>query len=409
MSIKQPIEPTKRIEIIDILRGFALLGIIFMNMSFFSGYAYMPFEDLKHITNFPLDEKLHTFLEIIVTGKFYTIFSILFAVGFYIQLNKNNEDSVNFLKTYRRRLFILLLIGLIHGLFWSGDILFTYAIYGFIIILFRNVKPKNLFRWSFFFIFIQVAIDFALLPFTEVLLAINPANTSALPIAHLSYPDMTNGELIYTYQEGSVLDIVKLNVHNTIWKWMSYIPSGQYFKFLGIFLLGYYLASIEFFTKKPKSTLLMVGILIIGLVITISANLLGGVSYGVPTPNDILYKVLFIVGQLLMGIAYIMAITKIAQFSTGIKVLKYLIPVGRMALSNYILQTVFMVLIFYSFGFGLFGKIGLMTTMGIAILIVIAQLVLSNLWLKHFRFGPLEWLWRSLTYKKWIKIRYQDE
>jgi uncharacterized protein len=220
--------------------------------------------------------------------KFYAIFSILFTVGFYIQWNKNKSDAVNFLKTYRRRLFILLLIGFIHGLFWSGDILFTYAIYGFILILFRNVKPKNLLRWSIFFIFIQVAIDFALLPFTEALLALNPASTTVLPIAHISYPDMTNETLIQTFREGSVLDIVKLNIHNTIWKYMSYIPSGGYFKFLGIFLLGYYLASIEFFTQKPKSTALIIGTLIIGLAITISAKLLGGSSYG--SYLQILYK-----------------------------------------------------------------------------------------------------------------------
>ena len=80
MSISKPIEPNKRIEIIDILRGFALLGIIFMNMSFFSGYIFMPFEELKQISNFGLDNKLYNLLEITVTGKFYTIFSILFAV-----------------------------------------------------------------------------------------------------------------------------------------------------------------------------------------------------------------------------------------------------------------------------------------------------------------------------------------
>jgi uncharacterized protein len=247
MTINKPIEPTKRIEIIDILRGFALLGIIFMNMSFFSGYAFMSFEELKQISNFPLDEKLHTFLEIIVTAKFYTIFSMLFAIGFYIQYNKNKDDYVSFLSTYRRRLFILLLIGLVHGLFWSGDILLTYSIFGFILILFRNVKPKNLLRWSFFFILLQVVIDFALLPFKEALLAINPASTEALPISHASYPDMANEDLINTFREGSILEIIKLNIHNLIWKYLSYIPSGTHFKILGIFLLGYYWFSDYYF------------------------------------------------------------------------------------------------------------------------------------------------------------------
>ena len=104
MSISKPIEPNKRIEIIDILRGFALLGIIFMNMSFFSGYMFMPFEELKQISNFGLDNKLYNLLEITVTGKFYTIFSILFAVGFYIQINKNRDRTVDFFKNVSEKI-----------------------------------------------------------------------------------------------------------------------------------------------------------------------------------------------------------------------------------------------------------------------------------------------------------------
>jgi uncharacterized protein len=99
MTINESIEPKQRIQILDILRGFALLGIIFNNMEYFSGYAFMPFDDLKQVTNFELDEKLYSFLDIIITAKFFTLFSILFAVGFYIQYNKHKEDSINFLRT----------------------------------------------------------------------------------------------------------------------------------------------------------------------------------------------------------------------------------------------------------------------------------------------------------------------
>ena len=113
------------------------------------------------------------------------------------------------------------------------------------------------------------------------------------------------------------------------------------------------------------------------------------------------------VGQLLMSISYIMAVIKIAQTVIGKRVLEYLIPVGRMALSNYIIQTVLMVVIFYNLGFGLFGKTGLFSTFVIAIVIVVFQVVLSNIWLMYYRFGPLEWVWRSLTYKKVVKIRHE--
>ncbi|MFT6895575.1 MAG: hypothetical protein ACJAWX_003198, partial [Algoriphagus sp.] len=113
--------------------------------------------------------------------------------------------------------------------------------------------------------------------------------------------------------------------------------------------------------------------------------------------------------QLFMCLSYIISIFKIVQSTKGRKALAYLIPVGRMALSNYLLQTLLMITIFYNFGFNLFGKISLMQTTGIVILILVSQVILSNLWLKHFRFGPMEWIWRSLTYQKRISMRYQKE
>ena len=405
MKTFTPIEPKQRIEILDILRGFALLGIIFNNMQYLSGYAFTPFDTLKQIINFQLNEDVCHFLDIIITAKFYTLFSFLFATGFYIQLSKHTEDSTDFLKTYRRRLFILLVIGAVHSLIWFGDILLSYAIIGFILILFRNVKSKNLLRWSICILLLPFLIDLILLPFFQTPATISFNNTT--PIVHVNYPDMTPETVINTYQNGSVADIFLLNFHNLVWKYMGYFPSGQYFTLFGIFLLGYYLASIGFFTEKSKPILLLIISLIIGLLATFSARILGGSLYRwPPTLANILFKFLLLIGQIFMCISYITFIYKIVQTSIGKRILKYLIPMGRMALSNYLFQTIIMIVIFYNFGFNLFGKIGLIQTTGIAILILVLQIIFSNIWLRHFRFGPFEWLWRSLTYKKRIKIRY---
>lgn len=402
MTTLSPIEPKQRIEILDILRGFALLGIIFNNMLYFSGYNFMPFDNLKQITNFQLNEKIYYFLDIIITGKFYTLFSILFAVGFYLQFSKHTNDSTDFLKTYRRRIFILLIIGLIHSLIWYGDILLTYAIIAFILILFRNVKPKNLIRWSLFFILLPLFIDFTLLSLFQAPGTINTENTAN--VAHVFYPDMTPEAVINTFQNGTISELFLLNIHHIIWKYLGFIPSGRLFIILGIFLLGYYLAATGFFKRKTKSNLLLISSLIIGLLASISAKLLGGNVYQFPpTLPNILYKFLLTVGQIFMCIFYVTSIFKIAQISTGKSVLKYLKPLGRMALTNYLFQTIIMLIIFYNFGFNLIGRIGLIPITGIAILILLFQIILSNIWLRHFRFGPFEWLWRSLTYKKWIK------
>ena len=404
MKTFTPIEPKQRIEILDILRGFALLGIIFNNMQYLSGYAFTPFDTLKQIINFQFNEDVYHFLDIIITAKFYTLFSFLFATGFYIQLSKHTEDSTDFLKTYRRRLFILLVLGAVHSLIWFGDILFSYAIIGFILILFRNVKSKNLLRWSIFILLLPFLIDLVLLPFFQTPATISFNTTTSM--VHVNYPDMTPEAVINTYQNGSVADIFLLNFHNLVWKYMGYFPSGQYFTLFGIFLLGYYLASIGFFTEKSKPIVLLVISLIIGLLATFSARIIGGSLYRwPPTLANILFKFLLLIGQIFMCISYITCIYKIVQTSIGKRILKYLIPMGRMALSNYLFQTIIMIVIFFNFGFNLFGRIGLIQTMGIAILILAIQIIFSNIWLKHFRFGPFEWLWRSLTYKKRIKIQ----
>ena len=242
MTTLTPIDPKQRIEILDILRGFALLGIIFNNMLYFSGYSFMPFDNLKQIIDFQLNEKIYYFLDIIITAKFYTLFSILFAVGFYIQFNKSKNDLTNFLKTYRRRIFILFVIGLIHSLIWYGDILLTYSIMAFILILFRNTKPENLFRWSLFFILFPLLIDLAILPFCQSLETISHENTA---VAHVQYPDMTAVAVINTFQNGSIAELFFLNIHNVAWKYLSYFPSGRLFTILGIFLFGYYFCLLK--------------------------------------------------------------------------------------------------------------------------------------------------------------------
>jgi len=294
MKTFAPIDPKQRIEILDILRGFALLGIIFNNMQYLSGYAFTPFDTLKQIINFQSNENLHHFLDIIITAKFYTLFSFLFAVGFYIQLSRHTDDSTGFLKTYRRRLFILLMLGAVHSLIWFGDILLSYAVIGFILIPFRTVKPKNLLRWSICMLVLPFLIDLALWPFFQPPAAVS-FHTPA-PVVHVSYPDMTPDAVISTYQNGSVADIFLLNFHNLVWKYLGYFPSGQYFTLFGIFLFGFYLASIGFFTEKSKPILLLIIGLIIGLLATFSARILGGSLYRwPPTLPNILFKFLLLI------------------------------------------------------------------------------------------------------------------
>lgn len=400
MANLQPVDPTKRIEILDVLRGFALLGILFNNILYFSGYTFQPFEQLRANPTFELDEKLYYLLDFVITAKFYTLFSILFAVGFYLQLSKHTNDASDFLKTYRRRLFILLLIGVLHSMFWFGDILLMYSLIGFILLLFRNIKKGNLFRLALFFIFLPTIIDCALLPFTQA------SGTVQAVLAHTSYPDMTPAAVMSIFKNGSVVDVFYLNIHHLIWKWLAFIPSGRLITMFGIFVLGYYLGSINFFEEKVKSTKLLVLGLVTGLGTTVLAETMGGNPYQFPpTLSNSLYKSLLVVGQISICCFYVVSIARLLQTTSGKKILSYLRPVGRMALTNYIFQSLICVSIFYNCGINLFGEIGLAYVICIAIGVLIVQVILSNLWLSYFQYGPLEWIWRSLTYRKRILIR----
>jgi len=400
MANLQPIDPKRRIELLDVLRGFALLGILFNNILYFSGYSFQPFDELRQTSTYQLDETLYYVLDIVITAKFYTLFSILFAVGFYLQLSRHTNDTSDFLKTYRRRLFILLLIGVLHSLFWNGDILLMYSLLGFILLLFRNMKKEKLFRLALFFILLPTIIDLALLPFTQASGAVQPA------LAHTTYPDMTPAAVVSMFKNGSVSDLFHLNIHHLIWKWLSYVPSGRMVTMFGIFVLGYYLGSINFFEEKVKSPKLLVLGLVAGLSTTLLAVTMGGNPYHFPpTLLNTAYKSLLVVGQISMCLFYVASIARILQTTSGHKILCYLRPVGRMALTNYLFQSLICVFIFYNFGMNLFGEIGLVYVDCIAISILIFQVVLSNLWLNYFEFGPLEWVWRSLTYRKRIMIR----
>lgn len=397
----QPVEPKKRIDFIDILRGFALLGILFNNILLFSGYDFMPLQNLRLFSTFNLDSQLWEILDVVVTGKFYTLFSILFGVGFYLQWSKKSHD---FLQVYRRRLFILLIFGFIHSLIWFGDILFLYALVGFILLLFRNVKTKNLLRLSILFIFGIVLFDLIMMPLAPTFN--NGGTTSAAASAHVYYPDMSPAELVEGFKTGNIAGLFSLNIHNLIWKWLSYFPSGRVLNVMGAFILGYFLASTEFFTKHSRSLKLLITFLLFGVLSTIFMKIIDGSMYQFSTTvSQFLYKLLVYARQVSLCLFYICLLSTIAGTAPGKKILDYLRPVGRMALTNYIMQTVICLILFYNFGFNLFGRLGLVTIVFIAIGIVTLQIVLSTIWFKYFRFGPLEWLWRTLTYRKRIQLR----
>jgi len=400
MTKLSPSKPKQRIEVIDALRGFAILGILLANILSWSGIKFMPFSEIKHWPNLEIDLFVYQLNGFLVDTKFYTIFSLLFGIGFYLQFNKNRNNQSGFMKVYYKRLIYLMLFGLIHMFFWSGDILFIYGLVGFVFVQFRNIKPKTLLIISGIAFIIPLIIDVFMLKFSPGFLV--PGDRLALH----TYLDISPVELTEPFKNGTFWEVTKANLHNVKWRYFDLLPSGRLFKIFAFFILGFYLMANNYFTKKSTSVKLLSIYLVFGFGLTFLSKQVTGSMGQFPSDwSDILYKLLFSFGQVNLAFAYISILSIIYKSEFGKKILVGLKYVGRMSFSSYLSQTIFGIIIFYPYGFGLYATMSLWQVEALAVGIYGLQIVIAMIWLKYYSFGPLEWLWRSLTYGEFLSMR----
>ena len=387
----RPTPPSERISQIDILRGFALLGILLVNVfgynsSFFdfNGF-YKTFDDTLNSTVFNL---------VIGYGadKFIFTFSFLFGVGFSIMYLKYHTDEKHFFHLYLRRLLALMVFGIIHIVFfWAGDILFSYSLMGVILLLSRKLRSDILLFLSIFLYFFPI-----------IYIAFQSLSPS-LPDALSSVTDITMPEVIDIYSGGSYLEIFKLRIHEYLAfrniNLIYYAP-----KVLSLFILGYLFYKHKFFEKinssKGKYFALLAALFSIGIVLNLfTDNIVNALANAETNPfYTAVYMGVFEVTNIFLGFAYILLILLLSQIPVFKAILNPLKYVGRMALTNYLMQSVIFTTIMYSYGFGYFGSIQPWQLVISAIVVFFLQLFISIIWLKNFRFGPVEWLWRKLTY-----------
>jgi len=395
-----PSKSGQRVEVIDALRGFAILGILLANILSWSGVKFLPFTEIQQWPSFELDLFIYHLNGFLIDTKFYTIFSLLFGIGFYLQFNKNRDNQADFMKIYYRRLRYLMLFGLIHMFFWSGDILFIYALVGFVFVQFRNLKPKTL--------LIIAGVSFVFPLFIDVImLELNPGYmVPAKKLALKTYMDISPEKIVDVFKNGDFWSVTQMNFHNLKWRFFDLLPSGRFFKIFAFFILGFYMMANSYFTEKAKSFKLLIVFLTIGLGLTYLSKQVGGSMGNFPSDwNDILYKILFSFGQVNLAFAYISILTISYETQLGRKLMLGLKYVGRMSFSSYLSHTIFGILIFYPYGFGLFGTMTLWQVEILAVVLYVTQVFLAVIWLKYFTFGPLEWLWRSLTYGKFLSMK----
>jgi uncharacterized protein len=399
-----PISLSERIEVLDVLRGLAICGILVGNMQWFSGYGMLP-PALAAQT--PLyDQITHFLVHFFIEGKFYSIFSFLFGFGFALQIARAEARGDVNASLFKRRLFWLLIIGLLHGwLLWPGDILSVYAVMGFLLILFRKKSNESLLKWAAVLIAVPVVTASVIY---VLFISFAPPDTAAKVAAMQA--DSWSGTAV-TVSQGNYWEILRsYNLPYILGRYAGLILQMRLPKILAMFLLGFYAYRLGYFQNLSAHGAFIRKVLIYGLALGVIGNLifvsLAKSEADVPPSLPGLGGVIgyaFGVPALALGITALVA--TLWQKDVWQKILSVLAPVGRMALTNYLLQTVVCITIFYGYGFGQFGKVGALTATLIALGIFAGQIVLSNIWLRYFAYGPMEWIWRQLTYRKRLALR----
>ncbi|MFC1466035.1 MAG: DUF418 domain-containing protein [Candidatus Brachytrichaceae bacterium NZ_4S206] len=403
MNPPQPIQPTpvtERIDVLDILRGFALLGILAVNMAIFS----FPF--ITQIIGAPrgdgvLDRVAEFLITWLATSKFYPLFAFLFGLGMTMQMERIQTAGGRPVRFMARRLLVLMVFGLIHALLiWNGDILLIYAITGLVFLLFRNVPPRNLLIWAGVLVAIPVVFNLG----SVALGALSAgASTEGMRVFDDLMRDLERRAL-ETYARGTWGQIF-------VWRAVEWVITLALFLFnswlqiLALFLVGMHFAKRRIFQQLDAHLPLFRRGLRVGLGVGLPANfVMAWIAHvaerDFTSPLFGLWAVLLLVFGPVLTFGYISAFVLLTQRETWRKRFAPLAAAGRMALSNYIMQSVICTLIFYSYGLGLFGQVGAFAGLLLSVAIWLIQLPISVAWLSRFRFGPLEWLWRTLTYGK---------
>lgn len=398
-QLSYPTTKSSRINQLDIMRGFALLGILLMNIQSFSmpSAAYLnptTWGDLQGI-NFVT----WTFSHIFADSKFMGLFSILFGAGVCLFAERAMQKNGKSTALHYKRNFWLLIFGLLHAHFiWYGDILVSYALCAFWVYWFRNRSPRFLIISSILFLsgatiyslFVQFALDYNYIPaqgIKEILTFWQPEATQLE--AEISAYTGTLTEQFHHRSEEALM--MESQVFLSIFVWRA----G------GMMLLGMALYKSGVLSGKRSFKFYLL-LSLVGLAIGLSLSSFGTIK-NIEHGFDMKYSMFFGVqynywGSIFTTLGYIGLINLAINKGFAIALQKRLANVGQMAFTNYIFHSVICTFIFYGHGLALYGQVERWQQLVIVVLIWLLQLWYSPLWLKIYRFGPLEWAWRSLTY-----------
>jgi uncharacterized protein len=406
-----PVRPRERLVVLDVLRGVAILGILVPNLDVFRTPDLTVFTESASM----FEQAFQFFTFAFTQGKFITSLAFLLGLGLAMQYARSREKGHSPNKFLARRLSVLALFGLAHGLLiWSGDVLLTYAILGFPFLLFVHCRSRTLVRWAvgLLGVFLVLALLFTVLS----LLAPEPPqgataedSPSGETFSFLFGGDGLEASAEEAYTSGSYLQMTLQRAQELL----LFLPAGLFTSGPGVFammLLGAAVAKAGWTEDLAGRRWSIRWAAVLGISIGLPLNLFfaltilwdpAGASYLLPLGGGA-----WLVGAPLLAIGYMASAALLAQRFPTAALVTRLAAVGRMALTNYLAQSVIMTAVFY--GLALYGKLGLLPSLAILAAVWGVELLWSKPWLSRFPYGPAEWLWRRLTYGRRADLEAKD-
>ena len=394
-----PVSASERIQLLDMLRGVALFGVFLVNFTAFAGAPIMATEQqLLSLPTAPLDLTLFDVLWWLFTDKANTLFAFLFGLGFALQLQRLEERGVDFEALYRRRLSVLLVIGVVHFFFfWTWDILHLYALAGFLLLPLRRLSNRALLIAGVLLAAFGRTTQKALAEFGT------PGGWSGVPGGY------ADSDVLLRQQISESGDYFHLVNNFFEWVFIDYLASGLILGWLlyalGRFLIGAWVGRHGWVTHAadflPGWRRLLRVALPAGLVFEGIATLLAK-SPWLPEweHRDFLAAALHLLAVPVLAVGYVAGLVVAFHGDLGRRLLAPFAAVGRMALTNYLTQSLVFGFVLFGIGPGLAlaGRIGTTAIVGIAIGVFAVQILVSRWWLDRYAIGPAEWMWRALTY-----------
>lgn len=395
---------TERTHLLDALRGFALFGVVWSNYAVLSLAMFMSPEAKAALPGAFLDAPLKAFHTILIDGKFYSIFSLLFGIGFGFFLAKGNDG----LWRFYRRMFILLVIGWLHlRCLWAGDILFLYAVLGLLLPLFRGLSDRTLLIIAAALILSPIAVD-AVVVLTNA--RVDPVEPFVrwLEASDARYGNTTFDAFLAS-ANGGWSEFTEMNERGWKFRFVHLIETNRPPKVLGLFMLGLWVSRRKLFADVEAHASLLKRICFAGCALGLPFSVVlwwanSNVGYP-PEASSLVRTASYALSVVPLAIAFASGFALLWRNERWKSRLMVMAPMGRMALTNYLMQTIIALALFTGIGLGWGTHVSAVMYEALALAVFIAQMLWSHWWLARFQYGPFEWAWRSLTYGRVMAMR----